>query len=88
MSAFLSGALTVPAAYTLLTPDVSLPFDPDQTIFRATAGNYFYSFDGVNDHGMVNTGEAALIILSKRRKVWLKQNGGAATARIAAHTIV
>lgn len=86
MSAFLSSALTVPAAYTA-NPDVNLAFEPDQVIFRATAGNYFYSFDGVEDHGMVNNGEAALIILSKRRKVWLKQNGGAATARIAAHTV-
>lgn len=88
MSAFLSSALTVPAAYTLATPDVKLDFEPDSVMFRAVTGNFFYSWDGVNDHGMVNSTDAQLVLNTKRRKVWLKQNGGASTARVAAFTAV
>lgn len=101
-NAFLSAAVTVPAAYVAATPDVDLSdippsaapptinrasFVPDYWIFRAVAGNYFYSFDGINDHGMVNAADTVpLKIPCKARKVWTKQNGGAATARLQAFT--
>lgn len=87
MPAFLSPAITVPAAYAA-SPEVSLDFEPDVLVFRSTAGDYFYSFDGVNDHGMVNNADATqLVIPTKRKKVWFKQNGGAATARLSAVTV-
>lgn len=88
MSAFLSSAITVPAAYAT-SPDVSLDFEPDTLMFRAVSGNFFFSFDGVNDHGMVNAADSGQLVLpTKRKKVWLKQNGGASTARVGAITTV
>lgn len=86
MSAFLSTAIAVPAAYAA-TPEVSLEFTPDSLQLRSTVGNFFYSFDGVNDHGMARaTDTTPLQLRTKNRKVWFKQDGGAATARVSALT--
>lgn len=86
MPAFMSAALTVPASYSA-APDVALQFLPDELIIRAVSGNFFYSFDGVNDHGMLNSTDAPQLLFTKRTKIWFKQNGGAATARLSALTI-
>jgi len=90
MSAKMSGAITVGASYAAQSApdfDVSAEFVPDFFDFRATAGSFFYSFDGVNDHGIVNNTDLVPIkVESHCRKVWVKQNGGAATARVSAWT--
>jgi hypothetical protein len=100
-SAFLSAAITVPASYdaapnvdlsdpkpdTASTADNRVAFVPDYFIFRAITGNFFYSFDGKNDHGMVFAADTVpLKIPCKARKVWVKQNGGASSARVQAFT--
>ena len=82
-----SQTVTVPASYAT-APNADLTFVPDTLVFRSEAGNYFFSFDGVNDHGRVVSTDPNLIISVQRRKVWFKQDGGAATARVSAYTIV
>lgn len=93
MAVAFSAALTVGAAY----PAQSAPdFDPKiegctHVSFRAVTGNFFYSFDGVSDHGMVNAADVNQpqiipIRLPGTGKIWLKQNGGAATARVGVWT--
>lgn len=81
-----SQTVTVAASYTA-APDISLPFEPDTLMLRSEAGSFFFSFDGVNNHGRVIAADPNLALSTKRTKVWLKQDGGAATARISAFTV-
>lgn len=80
-----SQLVTVPASYPT-APNIELAFEPDTLLFRSEAGNYFFSFDGVNDHGRVISTDPNLSLNTKRRKVWFRQDGGAATARLSAIT--
>jgi hypothetical protein len=52
-----SQTVVAPAAYTT-APDVTLPFEPDTLLLRSEAGSFFFSFDGVNDHGRVIAAES------------------------------
>jgi len=86
MSANMAVVAVVPAAYTLV-PDLDIGFQPDQLVFRADSGNFFFSFDGVVDHGLVKAADTSpLVIWTKQRKIWVKQSGGAAAARVMAYT--
>jgi hypothetical protein len=83
MPAFAPSPIATAAAYAA-TPDVSLDFTPDFWLLRSDAGNYFFSFDGVTDHGLIKAADLYLNVPTKRTKMWLKQSGGAATARVSA----
>lgn len=87
MPAFLSPAITVPASYNA-PADVSLLFQPDTLVFHSiSGGGYYYSFDGVNDHGMMGSTETVIVLPTKRTQVWFKQISGAASARVSATTV-
>jgi len=88
MSAKMAVVAVVPAAYAAPTaPDLDLGFQPDQFVFRSDSGNFIFSFDGVEDHGLVKaTDTYPLVIWTKQRKLWVKQSGGASAARLAAYT--
>ena len=88
MSAAMKVVGVVPAAYAAVTaPDFDIGFEPTQLVFRSDSGNFTFSFDGVEDHGLVKaTDTYALILWVKQRKVWVKQSGGAAAARMAAYS--
>jgi hypothetical protein len=79
--------VVAPASFTPLTPDVSLEFEPDTLVLKATAGTADISFDGVNVHLTLATTDSILPIPSKRKKMWVRQNGGAATLRWSALTL-
>jgi hypothetical protein len=83
-----ASTITAPAAYTA-APDVALQFQPDEWIVRATAGNAFVSLDGAANFFSVRVADAApLVVRSKSKAVWVKQDGGAATVLVAAFTTV
>jgi hypothetical protein len=88
MTAKMALVAVVPVAYAAATvPDLALDFEPTQLVFRADSGSYTFSFDGVEDHGLVRaTDTYPLIIWTRQKKVWVKQSGGAAAARLAAYT--
>ncbi len=88
MSAKMEVVAVVPAAYAAATaPNMNFEFEPDAIHLRADSGNFIFSFDGVNDHGLVKaTDTFPVIIWSKQKKVWVKQSGGAAAARISGYT--
>lgn len=67
--------------------DVVLTFEPDQIILKADSGTFLFSFDGVNDHGKLASTEGFITIATKRKQIWLKQSGGASTARVMAFTL-
>jgi hypothetical protein len=83
MPAFAPAPIVTPAVYSA-DPSVSLDFVPDFWLLRSDAGNYTFSFDGVTDHGLVKAADLYLNVPTKRTKMWLKQSGGAATARVSA----
>lgn len=88
MSAKMSTVAVVPVNYAAITvPDLDLGFEPTQLILRATSGSFIFSFDGVEDHGMVKTTDLyPLTLLCKFKKVWVKQSGGAAAAVLSGYT--
>ena len=88
MSAKMVTVAVVPATYAAASaPDVDLGFEPTQILFRADSGNFLFSFDGVEDHGLVRATDTFPVVLwVKQRKVWVKQSGGAAAARVMAYT--
>lgn len=77
--------VTAPAAYPT-QPNVTVPFEPTQMIFRAESGGFLFSFDGVQDHGHCLATDTFVLKLDvKLRKVWIKQDaGGASDARFGA----
>lgn len=86
MAITMSAALTVGASYPT-SPDFDAGFDgADFISLRSISGDFIFSFDGKLDHGMVFHAdvEQPQVLNIRARKVWLKQNGGAATARVAA----
>jgi len=82
-----SGTVAAPANFAA-APDVSLGFEPDTYVLKATAGTADISFDGVNVHLTLSSGDVILAIPTKRKKLWVKQNGGAASLRWSAFTTV
>lgn len=88
MSAKMTVVAVVPAAYSAITaPEHDAEFVPTQIHLRADAGNFLFSFDGTNDHGLVKAADTnPVVIWTKQQKVWVKQSGGAAAARIASYT--
>lgn len=86
MAAYMT-TVVVPASYAAQNaPNIALEFVPDTLIFRSVTGSFYVSFDGVNDHLLVEDSDPALVINTKRTKIWFKQNSGAATARLSAVT--
>lgn len=88
MPAKMEVVAVVPAAYAAASaPNMDFGFEPDQLVFRSDSGNFFFSFDGVTDHGQVRaTDTYPLVIWSKQKKIWVRQSGGAAAARLAGYT--
>lgn len=83
-----TGVVTYPAS-----PQISLGFEPDEYLFinESAAENIFYSFDGINDHGMMDPGEPSEAISwrTKAKKVWFRSaTGAASTVRVSASTDV
>lgn len=79
-----ASTVTAPAAYTV-APDVTLQFQPDVWVVRATTGNALVSLDGTNNYFSVRTADTGpLYVQSKGQKLWVKQDGGAATVLVAA----
>lgn len=82
-----SGTVSAPSSFAT-APDVSLEFVPDTLVFKVTTGTADISFDGVNVHLTLVSTDSILPLFSKRKKIWVKQNGGAATLRWSALTTV
>lgn len=78
-----SGTVTAAASFPT-NPDVSLAFEPDTWTLKATAGTADLSFDGVNVHLTLTSTDPILPLPTKLKKLWVKQNGGAATLRWSA----
>jgi hypothetical protein len=88
MSAYSTTVTPASSSYPALNaPSVSLDFEPDTLILRSEAGNFYLSFDGVNDHIRVQAGDPPLVLQTKRKKMWLRQEDGTAIARVSALTI-
>jgi len=79
----LAGVATAPASFAT-TPDVSLQFEPNTWVLKCTAGTVDISFDGKEVHLTLSSTDAILPINTLRKKLWTKQNGGAATLRWSA----
>jgi hypothetical protein len=81
-----SGVVAAPASFTT-APDVSLDFEPDTLVLKVTVGTADISFDGVNVHLILDSAETTFPLPTKRKKMWVRQNGGAATLRWSALTL-
>lgn len=81
-----AGSVVAPATFDV-APNVSLEFEPDSLVLKATAGTADISFDGTNVHLTLATADSIVVVPSKRKKLWVKQNGGAATLRWSALTL-
>jgi hypothetical protein len=68
-----SGVVVAPIAFNT-DPDVSLGFEPDSLILKATAGVLDVSFDGIHTHLTLEVSDKTLIIPTKRRKMWVRLN--------------
>ena len=80
--------LTSVSAYPA-TPQVDLPFLPDSLYLKVESGTpgVLVSFDGVNDHLHVVSTDLLVLVRTRCRKVWLKEDGaGASTFRVSAFT--
>jgi hypothetical protein len=81
-----SATVVAPAAFAT-APDMALEFEPDTLVLKVTAGTADISFDGVGVHLTLTSSDSILAIPVKRKKLWVKQNGGAATLRWSALTL-
>lgn len=81
-----AGSITAPASFTV-NPDVSLEFEPDSLVLKVTAGTADISFDGTNVHLTLASTDSVIVLPKKSKKLWVKQNGGAATLRWSALTL-
>lgn len=80
-----SGTVSAAASFPA-SPDVALAFEPDTWTLKATAGTADISFDGTNVHLTLTSTDPILPLPTKRTKMWVRQNGGAATLRWSALT--
>lgn len=80
-----SGSIAAPANFNT-APDVALEFLPDTWVLKVTAGTADISFDGKDVHLTLASTDAILPLNTKRTKLWVRQNGGAATLRWSAIT--
>ena len=80
-----SGSIAAPASYPT-NPQVDLSFEPNTWVLKATVGSCAVSFDGQNDHLILNNPNVDLPLTTKFKKLWVKQSGGAATLRWSALT--
>jgi len=78
-----SGTVAAAAAFPT-NPDVALDFEPDTWVLKVTVGTADISFDGANVHLTLTSTDSLLPLPTKRKKLWVKQNGGAATLRWSA----
>jgi len=86
MAAF-GKSVAVQAAYASPGPDIDCGFTPRFLQLKSTTGSFFYSFDGINDHGVIAANTADVynhLTQNNGQKIWLKQNGGAATCFVTA----
>jgi hypothetical protein len=82
-----SGTVVAGAAFAALTAPDALPgFESDYWVFRATVGTVDVSFDGVNVALTLANADGLLQIETKRKALWVRQNGGAATLRWSSFT--
>lgn len=82
-----SGTVAAPSSFAA-APDVVLNFEPDTYVLKVISGTADISFDGVNVHLTLASGDVILPIPCKRKKLWVQQNGGAASLRWSAFTTV
>lgn len=77
---------SVPAPGVAVSVDCNqvAPLCQSQAIaFKVDSGNIDYSFDGTNVHGTVKSTDGYVYMLGVReREIYLRQNGGAAAARV------
>jgi hypothetical protein len=81
-----AGSVVAPATFDV-APNVLLDFEPDSLVLKTTAGTADISFDGVNVHLTLAIADSIVVVPSKRKKLWVRQNGGAATLRWSALTL-
>jgi hypothetical protein len=80
-----SGTVTAAAAFPA-TADVTLPFTPEIYVLKVTVGTADISFDGTNSHLTLATGDTLISLPLRFNRMWVRQNGGAATLRWSAFT--
>ncbi len=81
-----AGSIAAPATFDA-APNVSLEFEPDSLVLKATVGTADISFDGTNVHLTLASTDSVVVVPKKSKKMWVKQNGGAATLRWSALTL-
>lgn len=79
------GSVAAAASYATL-PDVALAFEPDHLILKVASGTCDISFDGTNTFFTLATADAAIVLHTKLKNIWFRQNGGASTIRWGAIT--
>lgn len=74
-----------PAAGTYpANPDMDAQFDVTHLVVHADSGNAYLSFDGSVDGLHVQSAHRPIVIPCRFRKVWVRQDGGAAVVHITA----
>lgn len=78
-----SGTVVAAASFAT-TPDQTLLWDPKLWLVRATVGTADVSFDGVNVALTIGTADLFVSLPVNFTRLWVRQNGGAATLRWSA----
>lgn len=81
----LAGSVTAPANFAT-NPDALAPFRPDFWVLKVTVGTVDVSFDGQAVHLTLASTDAILVLPTAATRLWVRQNGGAATLRWSAMT--
>lgn len=82
-----SGTVSAPASFATAA-DAAPSFEPNFWVLKATVGTADISFDGSVVALTLSSTDVALVLPTKASKLWVKQNGGAATLRWSAMTTV
>jgi len=69
-------AYVVNAPHEFLDAELVTPFTSHSIMISSDGGgDLFFSFDGVNDHGRVRTGEALQQDYRRVRRIWFRKSG-------------
>ena len=81
-----SGTIVAPVSFNT-TADAIPGFEPVGWTLKATVGTVDVSYDGVNVAVTLTTTDSILVFPVRNAKLWVRQNGGAATLRWSAFTV-